>query len=70
MPHGYRPPEIQTEEQIMNNCLCNLFNDNWVWLIILAIILFSCCNTGCGTAYNNGGCGCGATTYGGGCGCH
>lgn len=27
----------------MNNCFCNLFNDNWVWLIILAIILISCC---------------------------
>ena len=25
------------------NCLCNLFDDNWVWLIILAIILISCC---------------------------
>lgn len=45
----------------MNNCLCNLFNDNWVWLIILAIILFSCC--GCGY-------GCGGTTYRGGCGCN
>ena len=27
----------------MNNCLCNLFSDNWVWLIILALILISCC---------------------------
>ena len=44
----------------MNNCLCNLFNDNWVWLIILAIILFSCC--GCGS-YNNG-CGCGGYNHG------
>lgn len=25
------------------NCLCNLFDDNWVWLIILAIILITCC---------------------------
>lgn len=25
------------------NCLCNLFDDNWVWLIILAIILICCC---------------------------
>ena len=32
----------------MNTCLCNLFHDNWVWLIILAVILISCCNTGCG----------------------
>ena len=27
----------------MNNCLCNLFSDNWIWLIIIAIILLSCC---------------------------
>ena len=26
-----------------NNCLCNLFDDNWIWLIIIAIILISCC---------------------------
>ena len=25
------------------NCFCNLFDDNWVWLIILAIILICCC---------------------------
>lgn len=27
----------------MNNCFCNLFGDNWVWLIIIAILLISCC---------------------------
>lgn len=27
----------------MNNCFCNLFGDNWVWLIIIAILLLSCC---------------------------
>ncbi len=27
----------------MNNCLCNLFDDNWIWLIILALILIFCC---------------------------
>lgn len=27
----------------MNNCLCNLMEDNWVWLIILALILIFCC---------------------------
>ena len=43
----------------MNNCLCNLFNDNWVWLIILAVILFYCCGNGCGNnGYNSCGCGC------------
>jgi hypothetical protein len=31
------------EESTMTNCLCNLFADNWVWLIILALILISCC---------------------------
>ncbi len=35
------------------NCLCNLFDNEVIWLIIIAIILYSCCNnTGCG-------CGCG-----------
>ena len=33
-----------------NQCLCNLFEDNWVWLIILAIILIYCCG-GCGNNY-------------------
>lgn len=43
----------------MNNCFCNLFNDNWVWLIILAIILFSCCgNASYGGCGNGCGCGC------------
>lgn len=27
----------------MNNCLCNLLNDNWIWLIIIALLLISCC---------------------------
>ncbi len=27
----------------MNNCLCNLFDNNYLWLIIIAIILISCC---------------------------
>ncbi len=55
------------------NCLCNLFEDSTVWLIIIALLIlyFGCnggaCNScgGCiGTA--NNGCGC-ANTYG--CGC-
>lgn len=29
----------------MTNCLCNLFSENWVWLIILALILI--CGCGC-----------------------
>ena len=50
----------------MNTCLCNLFHDNWIWLIIIAVILLSCC---CGNGCGNG---CGNTGYGGynnGCGC-
>lgn len=28
----------------MNNCLCNLLDNNWVWLIILALIIScNCC---------------------------
>ena len=26
-----------------HNCFCQLFDNNWVWLIILAIVLLSCC---------------------------
>ncbi len=29
----------------MNNCLCNLLDNNWVWLAILALIIVcNCCN--------------------------
>lgn len=27
----------------MNNCLCNLFDDNALWIIIIALILIFCC---------------------------
>ena len=43
----------------MNNCFCRLFEDNTIWLIIIAILLLTYCNEG-----RNGGCGCGC-----GCGC-
>ncbi len=27
----------------MNNCLCNIFdNNNWIWIAII-ILLFTCC---------------------------
>ena len=26
-----------------NNCLCNLFDDNWIWIIIIALLLIFCC---------------------------
>lgn len=31
----------------MNNCLCNLFDNNCTWIIIIALIILlfcSCCN--------------------------
>ena len=32
----------------MNNCLCNLFDNNAIWIIIIALlILFCCCGGGC-----------------------
>ncbi len=26
-----------------NNCLCNLFDDNCTWIIILALVVIFCC---------------------------
>jgi hypothetical protein len=49
-------PKTITEDTSMNNCFCRLFEDNTIWLIIIAILLVSYCNEG------RGGCGCG-------CGC-
>lgn len=50
------------------NCLCNLFDDSTLWLIIIAILLVSLLCNGCGHCggynTNNSGCGCGC-----GCGC-
>ncbi len=38
------------------NCLCNLFDDNTVWIIIIALIILCCfCNQGNGCGRN---CGC------------
>ena len=54
----------------MNNCLCNIFDNNCIWIIIIAILLLTCCNNG--TGYNGNGCGgCGGYGYNGnGCGCN
>lgn len=46
------------------NCLCNLFDDSTLWLIIIAVILFSILCNGCGSGYDSSnasgrGCGCG-----------
>ena len=27
----------------MNNCFCNLFDDNTDWIIIIALLILSCC---------------------------
>jgi hypothetical protein len=27
----------------MNNCFCNLFDNNCIWLIIIAIVILTCC---------------------------
>ena len=31
----------------MNNCFCNLFDDNAIWIIIIALLILSCCCGGC-----------------------
>ena len=31
----------------MNNCFCNLFDDNTIWIIIIALLILSCCCGGC-----------------------
>jgi len=42
------------------NCLCNLFEDCTIWIIIIALIILCCC---CGNGAHNkgllGSCGCG-----------
>lgn len=30
----------------MNNCFCNLFDNNAIWIIIIALLILSCCG-GC-----------------------
>ena len=51
----------------MNNCFCRLFEDNTIWLIIIAILILGNCNNGCGSTFGNG-CGC-SNGYNNGCGC-
>lgn len=48
------------------NCLCNLFDNEVFWLIVIALLILNAtCNGGCGgDTYNTrgtnyGGCGCG-----------
>ena len=37
------PHSIRKDILNMNNCLCNLFDDNSTWLIIIALVLIFCC---------------------------
>lgn len=53
----------RTADSIMN-CLCNLFDNECLWIIIIAILLINSFGNGnCARTYSGGdGCGCG-------CGC-
>lgn len=31
-----------------NNCLCHIFDDNCMWIIIIALLVLFCCGCGCG----------------------
>ncbi len=49
------------KDKIMN-CLCDLFDNEVFWIILIALAVMYCSN--------NGGCGCGIPAYTGrGCGC-
>ena len=62
------PLRVQKKGMIFNmSCLCNLFDNEVIWLIIIALLILNfTCNGGCccgtqgtyGGGYN-GGCGCG-----------
>ena len=39
-----------------NNCLCNLFDNNCTWIIVIALIILLFC---CGGNNSRSGCGCG-----------
>ena len=63
IPLNNTPSEHRTEV-IMNNCMCNIFDNQCIWLIIIALLIIFCC--GCNGSSNANGCGCGGC---GGCGC-
>ena len=37
------PHRAAEKEHLMNNCLCNLFENDYIWLIILALLIITCC---------------------------
>ncbi len=57
-----RSPSYSKQRRFLMNCLCHLFDDSTLWVIIIAVILLAlfCNGNGCG-CYNssNNGCGCG-----------
>jgi hypothetical protein len=55
---GRKSAENRKDENTMG-CLCNIFDDSNVWIIILVLlILYWYCNGGFGCG-NGNGCGCG-----------
>lgn len=34
------------EDFFMNNCLCNLFDNNGIWIALLALCVLCCCCNG------------------------
>ena len=26
-----------------NNCICGVFDNNWIWILIIALLVISCC---------------------------
>ncbi len=41
----------------MNNCLCNIIDNNWIWIILIVLLVCGNCGSGCGNGCGNG-CGC------------
>ncbi len=46
------------------NCLCNFFEDNCLWILIIVLILVfwnngGLCGNGCGNSCGQSNCGCG-----------
>ncbi len=63
---GNALPINESIRRFLMNCLCRLFDDSTLWLIIIAVILFSSFCNGCG---NGCGYGCGTNSVNNGCGC-
>jgi len=42
----------------MNNCLCNMFDDKCLWIVIIALLVLFSSNNGCGCGSCGSSCGC------------